>query len=216
MKIQHIRVAGLLALISFGVSGCAETADGRKTQTQGTAGGAVLGAAGGALLGYIIGGPSGAAQGAAAGAVVGGAQGFAYGSAVAARKAQYASAEKWIDQEIALARQTNARAIAYNQSLQSRLANLESRANAARLANDRSALRKLKSEVGAIQNEAANQGKSETQYEKDQSEVLGNAEAKASPNYAQYRQASQAWSGAKSERATLVNRTASLRNSIGG
>ena len=214
MKTHYLKAASLLTLVSFGISGCAQTADGRKAQAQGTGIGAILGAGLGAGIAALSGQDVG--RGAAIGAGAGAAAGFAYGSHVAARKAKYASAEQWLDQEISLATQANRRAIAYNQSLKRRLASVESRVAAAKAANDQRALRSLKSEVGAIQVEASNQAKSEAQYEKDQSEVLGDAKARSASNYGQYRQTSQAWNNAKSERSTLVGRTANLRNSIGG
>ncbi len=214
MKTHYIKAAGLIALVSFGTSGCAPTADGRKAQAQGTGIGAILGAGLGAGVAALTGGNIG--QGAAIGAGAGAAAGFVYGSAVAKRKAHYVSAEAWLNEEIRIAHNANARAVAYNQSLKRRLASLESRASAARSAGNQGELRKLKSEVGAIRTEAANQAKSEAQFDKDRSEVLGDSKARSSSNYGQYRQASQAWSNAKSERSTLINRTASLNSSIGG
>lgn len=210
MKIKYLRAASFVSLISLAISGCAETADGRKTQGQGTVGGALLGAG----LGFLTSG--GSWQGAAAGAVTGGTAGFVYGSQVAARKARYASAEAWLNEEIALANQSNSRAIAYNQSLSRRLAGIEGRVNAAKAANDQRSLHKLKSEVASIQVEAKKQAASEAGYEKDQAEVLGDAKAKSSSNYAQYRKASQSWNDAKSERATLVGQAARVGSSIGG
>lgn len=213
MKSKYIKAASFLSLASlasFAISGCAATADGQKTQAQGTAGGAALGA----LTGFLASG--GSWQGAVSGAIAGGATGFAYGSEVAARKAKYASAEAWINQEIALANQANARAVAYNQSLKRRLAAVERRVSAAKAANDNNGLRQLKSEVASIQTEAKKQAASEVGYEKDQAGILGDAKAKSSSNYAQYRKASQSWNSAKAERATLVGQVARVGASIGG
>ena len=213
MKIKYVTAASFVSLVSLAslaISGCAATKDGQKTQAQGTAGGAALGA----LTGFLVSG--GSWQGAVSGAIAGGATGFAYGSEVAARKAKYASAEAWLNQEIAIAHQANARAVAYNQSLKRRLASVESRVSAAKAANDKNALRQLKSEVGQIQTEVQQKAKSEVAYEKDQNGILGDAKAKGSSNYAEYRKASQSWNSAKSERATLVGQVAKVGSSIGG
>ena len=208
--IQYIKAASLITLVSFGISGCADTADGRKTQGQGTAGGAALGA----LTGFLTSG--GSWQGAVTGAVAGGTAGYVYGTNVAARKKKYATAEAWLNQEIALANQANARAIAYNQSLKRRLAAIEGRVGAAKAANNQGELRKLKAEVASIQGDAQKQAASESGYEKDQAQVLGDATAKGSSNYAQYRKASQAWNSAKAERTQLVGQAAKVGASIGG
>jgi hypothetical protein len=210
MKSKYLKAASFVSLVSFTISGCAATPDGQKTQAQGTAGGAALGA----LTGFLTSG--GSWQGAVTGAIAGGTAGFAYGSAVAARKAKYASAEAWLNQEIAIANQANARAVAYNQSLKRRLAAVEGRVSAAKAANDKNALRQLKSEVGQIQTEAKQQAKSDAAYEKDQNGILADAKAKSSSNYGQYRQASQSWNNAKSERTQLVGQVAKVGASIGG
>ena len=210
MNIRYIKAASLITLISFGISGCADTKDGRKTQGQGTFGGAILGAG----LGLLTSG--GSWQGALAGGIAGGTAGYVYGTDIAARKKKYATAEAWLNQEIALANQANARAVNYNQSLKRRLAAVESRVGAAKAANDQRELRKLKSEVASIQVEAKKQAASEAGYEKDQAQVLGDATAKGSSNYAQYRKASQAWNSAKAERTQLVGQAAKVGASIGG
>ena len=213
MKTKYLRAASFVSLVSLaslGFSGCAETADGRKTQGQGTAAGALLGAG----LGFLTSG--GNWQGAVSGAVAGGTVGFVHGSQVAARKARYASAEAWLNEEISLANRSNQRAIAYNQSLSRRLAALEGRVQAAKATNNQSELRKAKSEVASIQVEAKKQAASETGYVQDQAAVLGDAKARSSSNYAQYRKASQTFNNAKAERATLVGQTARLGSSIGG
>src|SRR5258706_164618 len=77
-------------------------------------------------------------------------------------------------------------------------------------------LRQLKAERGQIRTEAQQQAKSDAAYEEDQNGILADAKAKSSSNYGQYRQASQSWNSAKSERATLVGQVAKVGASIGG
>jgi len=208
---SSLAVSLLLVVATLFNTGCAETRDGRKTQAQGTA----IGAAGGAILGALVGVASGNRRNvggyAAAGAVAGGAAGFAYGTVVAKRKARYARAEQWLDQEIALARRANNRAYAYNSSLKSRLANLQARAKAARTAGNRAA---VKSEIAQLQRGAAQQARSEAQTETDVKAVLGDSQARSANNYGSYQKEANAFHKAKSERGELLDRLASLDNSL--
>lgn len=206
-----LTVTLLLIVATLFNTGCAETRDGRKTQAQGTA----IGAAGGAILGALVGVASGNRRNiggyAAAGAVAGGAAGFVYGTAVAKRKARYARAEQWLNQEIVLARRANNRAYAYNSSLKSRLANLQSRAKAARTASNRAA---VKSEIAQLQRGAAQQARTEAQTETDVKAVLGDSQARSADNYDSYQKEANAFHKAKSERGELLDRLASLDNSL--
>ncbi len=216
MNRNFIKSISAVLAAAFFFSGCAGTADGRKTQAQGTA----IGAIGGALLGAAIGAATGnrdaALRGAAIGGAAGAAGGFVYGSMVAKRKAKYVAAEDWLDAEISIAEKANRSAHAYNASLKRRVASLDSRIRVAKAQGNQGELRKLKSEVGQIRVEVQNQNKSEVQFEKDQSEVLSDSKAKGASNYGEYRSLSQSFRQAKAERGSEVGRLASLEQSIGG
>lgn len=217
MKISSLRATSLLTLAAFAISGCASTSDGRLTQAQGTGAGVVLGGLlGGGITALQGGSGESIARNAAIGGAAGGVAGFAYGSMVAKRKQEYANAEAWLDQEIVIAKKANARAVAYNNSLKTRLAALEKRAAAAKAAQNQAELKSVKAEIIHIESDEARQAKTEAQTKKDYADVSGDKTAKASPNYSQYRSASQEWNSAQSERTTLINRTASLRSSIDG
>jgi len=213
-SLSSLAVSLFLIVVTVSNTGCANTRDGRKTQAQGTA----IGVAGGALLGALVGAASGNTRNiaafAAGGAVVGGAAGFAYGTAVAKRKARYARAEQWLDQEITLAHRANSRAYAYNSSLKSRLANLQRRATAARTARNKSGARAVQSEIAQLQKAAVQQARTETQTESDVKEVLGDAKARSANNYASYQREANAFHQAKAERGELLGRLASLDNSL--
>ena len=145
---KHFAIFGL---ITMGTTQCANTADGRLTQGQGT----LIGAGAGALLGAAIGGR----QGALLGAAIGGAGGFAYGSHIANKKAQYKSTEEWLDACIAQANTKRREAVAYNRQLNNRLASLQRDVKIAAAAGDRTKLASLKREIGseraAVQKQAA-------------------------------------------------------------
>lgn len=212
--LRSLAVSLLLIVATICNSGCANTADGRKTQGQG----AGIGAVGGAVIGALIGVASGDRRNigtyAAAGAVAGGVAGFAYGTMVAKRKARYARAEQWLDQEIALAHRANTRAYAYNSSLKSRIASLQARANSARTARNKSGARAVKSEIAQLQKAASQQARSETQTESDVKAVLGDKEARSADNYSSYQREANAFHKAKAERGELLGRLASLDNSL--
>lgn len=212
--LSSLAVSLLLIVATVCNSGCANTRDGRKTQAQG----AGIGAVGGALLGALVGAASGDRRNigayAAAGAVAGGTAGFIYGTAVAKRKARYARAEQWLDQEIVIARRANHRAYAYNASLKSRLASLQRRAAAARTARNKSGARAVQGEIAQLQKAAAQQARTETQTESDVKAVLGDKEARAADNYSSYQREANAFHKARAERGELLGRLASLDNSL--
>jgi hypothetical protein len=135
-------------------AGCASSAEGRKTQAQGTAIGAVFGAVVGGAIGYAAGGRSGLARGAIIGAAAGGTAGFAYGTHVARLKEKYASREAWLDACIAQAHHVNSNAYAYSRSLEGRIARLESRTRAARVAHNKGEAHAIKVEAASIKVEA--------------------------------------------------------------
>jgi hypothetical protein len=154
-------ISAIMAMVM--AAGCAATPDGRKTQAQGTAIGAVGGALLGGLIGYATGGRDGLARGAIIGAAAGGAAGFAYGTHVARMKAKYASAEAWLDACIAQAHRVNSGAYAYSRSLESRIARLESRQRAARVSRNKSEIRSIKREAASLRTEAGTQNTKVTQ-----------------------------------------------------
>lgn len=213
-RFATLSVSVLLVTAMFFQSGCASTADGRTTQAQGTAIGAIGGALLGAALGAATGNTRNIAAFAAGGAVAGGTAGFIYGTAVAKRKAKYARAELWLDQEIALARQANGRAYAYNASLKKRIATLDARIRVARSSGDKGALRTAKAEIRQIQNQAGEQSKSEAQAASDVKEVLADPQAKSAANYSSYRSEANSFNQARAERGQLLGRLASLDNSL--
>jgi len=142
---QGRRIAAL-SLVTLFCAQCAATDDGRLTQAQGAA----IGSAGGALIGAAIGGR----QGALIGAAIGGAGGFAYGSHVANKKAQYKSTEEWLDACIAEAESKRKAAVAYNQRLSNRLAQLQREVNQAKAAGDQRQLASLRREISREHNAA--------------------------------------------------------------
>ncbi len=145
-------VAALMLLVW--VSGCETTAEGRKTQAQGTALGAVMGAVVGGAIGYAAGGRSGLVRGAAIGAGTGAVAGFAYGTHVARLKAKYASTEAWLDACISQARKVNGNAYSYSHSLEGRIARLESRKRAARVAHNKVEARAVAHEAAVLKTQA--------------------------------------------------------------
>lgn len=193
-------------------AGCATTADGRKTQAQGTAIGAVLGAVVGGAVGYAAGGRSGLARGAAIGAGAGAIGGFAYGTHVARKKAAYASREAWLDACIASAHRVNSNAYAYSRSLESRIARLESRARAARTARNKSEARAIKREIATIKVEA-NQKTAVVQKEiSDQQTAV--KEGSGAKNYGGLKSEVNSLQETKGTLGRQVNRLAGLENQL--
>ncbi len=128
MKHHTIRTTAAVLFCAVLLPSCATTQDGRATQAQGTAVGAALGGIlAGGLAYAITGDASSAAKFAAIGAGVGAAQGFAYGTQVAAKKADYATQEDYLNYAIGEAQQRNVEAVAYNQKLEAEVNTLEQR-----------------------------------------------------------------------------------------
>ena len=146
MKTPYTKIVALGLAVTF-FTGCASTEDGRLAQAQGTGLGALGGAALGALIGVATDGGDGAARGAIIGAGAGAIGGYALGTNVAYKKERYAKTEDWLDASIARATAQNRAAYAYNNSLKTQLASLESQVRAAKLANNKSKLRSLKSTI---------------------------------------------------------------------
>lgn len=117
----HHRFASLLVWVlaaTLAVSGCANIQDDQqRTQAEGTAAGAVLGA----LVGYAI----DKERGAAIGALVGAGAGYAIGSEIAKRKKAYATTEDFLNAQIARTAEFNRTARDYNNRLRSEIASLD-------------------------------------------------------------------------------------------
>jgi hypothetical protein len=114
-------VVGVLLLTLL--SGCATHE--QRVKTQGTAGGAAIGA----LLGYVVGGDEGAAWGAALGAGTG----YAVGSYVAGRQRQYATREQMIEGETKHTEQLVAEVQGINAGLEREIAALNEEIRALRV-----------------------------------------------------------------------------------
>lgn len=113
----------ILAVTVFFIAGCATK--GRQARTEGTAGGAVIGAGVGALAGALIGGKKGAAIGAGAGALIGGAAGYSYADNIAKRRQELAGKENDLDARINYARGVNQDTKEYNQRLEKEIKEME-------------------------------------------------------------------------------------------
>lgn len=209
MKSIGMRITGMFVVVLL--AGCAQTEDGRLTQAQG----AGLGAAGGALAGALIGSLSGnAGRGALIGAAIGGTGGFAYGTHVANRKSEYASVEAWLDACIAQARQRNQEAIAYNSQLRDRVASLESRVRAARLAGNQSELRALRGQVASLRKEASQQAVVFRKEIEVQQSAISEAGPGQESRISQIRSTTSELSSTTGQIEGQVNRLASLENQI--
>jgi predicted RNase H-like nuclease (RuvC/YqgF family) len=108
-RLSTVLMAGSLLL-----GGCENMNDSQTTQLQAAGGGAVIGGIIGALLGDT--------EGAAIGSTLGAALGFGVGSAVADRKQQYATTEKFYDAQISQTRANNQQLAQYNRDLSRQVA----------------------------------------------------------------------------------------------
>lgn len=197
---------------SLFMSGCAATADGRKTQGQGTALGALAGAALGAGLGAMTGRNVG--QMAAAGALVGAAAGYAWGTDVAKRKAKYARAEQWLNEEIAIAHKAQVDAVAYNRYLRTKIAQLSKRAAAAKSSGNAAALSQVKAEIQKIKTESQAKSGSMDMTSKSIDQVLHDQQAQSASNISAFRSQANAFQKANAERGVLLGEIASLQRSV--
>jgi hypothetical protein len=143
------RLMVLVVALCF-VAACATQGD--QARTEGTAGGALLGAGAGALLGYAAGGSRGAAIGAATGAVVGGVAGYSYADGIVKRRQQLAGRENNLDARIAFARGVNQDTQEYNQRLVQEINTLEPQIDrlAAKAKQQQITQRELESEKHAL------------------------------------------------------------------
>ena len=146
----HCVTATLMATM-LSITSCADSADGRTTQLQGTA----LGAGAGGLLGAIAGNQMGSrGTGALIGAGLGG---FMYGTHVANQKNQYKTTEAWLDACIADANRKHQDAVAYNRKLDQRIASLKNEIRLAKANQERAKLSALKREIAAEEAKAEKQ-----------------------------------------------------------
>lgn len=154
MKTPFLKLVTSITVIAM-FSGCTNIKnDGTRTRTEGALAGTAIGAG----LGAIIGNQSGRAwEGAAIGAVAGGLTGLAVGNHVANKKAGYASQEAWLDACISSAEKVNARTVAYNRSLRSRINSLESRIAAAKASGNKGELRSIKQSIATLKQESNKQ-----------------------------------------------------------
>lgn len=201
-----------LVLLSAMLAGCAATPDGRKTQAQGTAIGAVLGAVAGGALGYAVGGRQGLVRGAAIGGGAGAVAGFAYGTHVAHLKAKYASREAWLDACIVQAHRVNANAYNYSRSLESRVARLEARTRAARVAHNKAEARAIKHEVAALKVEARSKTTVVEKEISDQQTAVN--EGRGAKNYNGLKTEVNSLQETKGTLGRQINRLAGLENQL--
>ncbi|HSJ04747.1 MAG TPA: YMGG-like glycine zipper-containing protein [Verrucomicrobium sp.] len=151
MKMKLIQSTAALTAMAF-MASCANIQnDQTRTRTEGALAGGVIGA----LAGGIIGNQSGRAwEGALIGAAAGGLTGLAVGDSVARKKARYASKEAWLDACISQAERVNAKAVAYNRSLNQRIRELEGRLSRAKASGDTREMRNIKQAVVVMQQES--------------------------------------------------------------
>ncbi len=123
MKGTSVVAIGLAALMT----GCASMSDSDRTEAQATGIGAALGAVMGAIIGNQVDNPQ---AGAMIGGMVGAVAGNVYGNHVAARKAQFAKEEDYLNACLAQAQKVNAEAVAGNTALREEIAGLNQRVEA--------------------------------------------------------------------------------------
>ncbi|MFV1995511.1 MAG: glycine zipper domain-containing protein [Verrucomicrobiales bacterium] len=179
------------------LSGCETMSDGDVTRAQGAGLGAVLGGAAGGLI-------TGDWQGALIGAGVGAMAGGAYGNHVAAKKAQYANTEAYLNACISSAQHVNNDAYAYNNSLNNQIASLEAEVHAAIAANDKARLRAKKSEITKLQQGVKAQMDIVNREKQIQRDVYKNEKAAGAP--------AATLSSLSSEIGTLETRNSSLQS----
>jgi hypothetical protein len=212
-----IRQQGL-ALLAFPLmfQGCANSQDGRTAQAQGTTIGAVSGGALGFLAGALLSNDSDSpAAGAVIGAAAGGAVGYAIGTSVAQRKEKYASAESWLNQEITLAKQANKELEAYNQTLAAEITALAERIEKAKAAENRSQIASLRKAVEKARAAAVKRTTEEKRIALDTKDVLADTQAKTvSASFTTYKAEAARFEQAVSERTALLDRLASLEQTL--
>jgi len=118
----------LIVVLAF-ITGCAGTADRRRTESEGAHGGALIGYFVGSLVGQILDGDDGAALGALLGTALGGTMGYAYGNHVANKKEEYANTEDYLNACVASAQKVNLETQQYNANLITEVRDLNDETN---------------------------------------------------------------------------------------
>jgi hypothetical protein len=200
--VSLILILALLIVSTF-ATGCARTADGRKAQAQGTGLGVATGYAIGCVFGRELGG--------GLGALVGGGIGMAFGSATAKRKAKYAQAEQWLDQEILIAQQRKAQAQAYNKILQSKIVGLEKRLRLA----DKAALASLTTETQHLIKEINQFNSQQQRIASELNKVMVDEQARSASNFNSFKKETDEFTGEAAERVRLLNGLELMKAKIG-
>ncbi|HYR59622.1 MAG TPA: hypothetical protein VEO95_13370, partial [Chthoniobacteraceae bacterium] len=181
---------------------------------QGTVLGALAGAVVGGAIGYAAGGRSGLARGAAIGAGAGAVSGFAYGTHVARMKAKYASAESWLDACIVQARKVNGNAYAYSRSLEGRVARLESRKRAARMAHNKTEARAIAQEATVLKKEASTKVVVVDKEIAEQHRAVSDSDSQRAKNYGGLKTEVNSLEQTKGTLGRQISRLAGLENQI--
>ncbi len=203
MKRIFLQSTAAITAIAF-ITSCTNIKDDRqRTITEGGLAGSVIGG----LAGGIIGHQSGRGfEGALAGAALGGLAGVAYGNHVANKKAAYASQEAWLRACIEQADRANAQARAYNRSLQSKIAGLESRYASAKASGNRSEMRNIKQAVVSLQKESNQQVKAvDTEISQQSTVVRQTGDAGLSSRVTQLRSTRSSLNSSQQRLADLNN-----------
>ena len=116
--------SGIAMTLAALMAGCAGMSDQDRTEAQATGIGAALGAVMGAIIGNQMDNPR---AGAMIGGMVGAVAGNVYGNHVAARKAQFAKEEDYLNACLAQAQKVNVEAVASNTALREEIAGLNRR-----------------------------------------------------------------------------------------
>ena len=180
-----------ITVISFCFTGCATTGgDRQRTQKEGTAVGAGLGALAGGIIGYALGGRKGMLAGAAIGGAGGALAGHTYGKHVADEKEKFANEEAWLNECIASAEKINKETLQYNQALASEITDLDNQC--AQLSEKykhksvtKQSMSTKKGQIDAKKTEVEEKIK-RVQFEvENQEKVLANANKKGKTGYAE-------------------------------
>lgn len=162
-----MRILISATVITVILVGCATQE--QQTRTEGTAGGALLGAALGAGIGALAGGGKGAAIGAGVGALAGGTAGLIYANSIVDRHRELQGRENDLDAQIANCRALNDDMQRCNADLRQKIVayqrnidEFQSRVNQGE--NQRDALRKTKL---SVENELKQQKKTQIALQKE-------------------------------------------------
>lgn len=149
---KMFKVVSFVLMLCLAV-GCAGMKDSTRTKTEGAVVGTAAGAATGALVGQLIGRDTKSTLiGAAIGAGVGAAAGYVVGDIIAQRKANYASEEDRLDDEINIASKYNEDLDKFNNKIAKRNSELKAQiADLKKVKNvDQEALKNKKAELNSL------------------------------------------------------------------